>query len=105
MKVTVQNWVGDFWDWVVLRSVDTALVVHTWVYCYLLCRRCEHDASHARQDCGQALTRVADTIARALKAKRPKTRYAAGQYARRLMFLRRLLSARMVDWLITRVLA
>ena len=37
--MTVQNWVGDSCDWVVLRSVDTALDIHTWVYRYLLCRR------------------------------------------------------------------
>lgn len=40
---------------------------------------------------------VADTIARALNARRPKTRYAAGKLARLLMFLRRLFGDRLFD--------
>ena len=47
---------------------------------------------------------IADTIARAIKANRPKTRYATGQYARPLLLLRRLLSDRMFDRLIARML-
>ena len=46
---------------------------------------------------------IADTIARSLKARRPKTRYVAGQYARHLIFLRRLLSDRMFDRIIARM--
>ena len=46
---------------------------------------------------------VADTIAKALKAKRPKTRYAAGRYARPLLLLRRLLSDRMFDRVVARM--
>ena len=46
---------------------------------------------------------IADTIARAIKVKRPKTRYAAGQYAKPLLLLRRLLSDRMFDRLIARM--
>ncbi len=46
---------------------------------------------------------IADTIARSLEARRPKTRYVAGQYARPLIFLRRLLSDRMFDRIIARM--
>ncbi len=47
---------------------------------------------------------IAETIAKALKAKRPKTRYVAGQYARPLLLLRQVLSDRMFDRLIGRML-
>ena len=47
---------------------------------------------------------IADTIARAIRVNRPKTRYVAGQYARPLLLLRRLLSDRMFDRLIGRML-
>ena len=47
---------------------------------------------------------IADTIARAIRVNRPKTRYAAGQYARPLLLLRLLLSDRMFDRLIGRML-
>ena len=47
---------------------------------------------------------IAGTIAKALTANRPKTRYAAGQYARPLIFLRQLISDRMFDRLIARML-
>ncbi len=47
---------------------------------------------------------IADTIARAIKVNRSKTRYAAGQYARPLLLLRHLLSDRMFDRLIARML-
>lgn len=46
---------------------------------------------------------VADTIARALRAKRPSTRYAVGQNAGWMLFLRRLLSDRMFDRVIARM--
>ena len=42
---------------------------------------------------------VADTIARALAATRPKTRYATGSGARPILFLRRMLSDRSFDGL------
>ena len=67
--------------------------------------RAMRDRIGSNDSLGSPPSVVADTIARALKAKRPKTRYAAGQYARRLMLLRRLLGDRMFDWLIARVLA
>gem|GEM_PF-756905 len=46
---------------------------------------------------------IANAILKALRAKRPKTRYAAGQYAKPLLFLRWLLSDRMFDRLISRM--
>ena len=46
---------------------------------------------------------IANLILKALRAKRPKARYAAGQYARPLLFLRWLLSDRMFDRLIRRM--
>ena len=46
---------------------------------------------------------IANAIVKALRAKRPKTRYAAGQYAKPLLFLRWLLSDRMFDRLISRM--
>ena len=52
---------------------------------------------------GSSPALVADTIARALRAKRPQTRYAAGQNARWMLFLRRLLSDRMFDRVIARM--
>ena len=43
---------------------------------------------------------IANLILKALRAKRPKARYAAGQYARPLLFLRWLLSDQMFDRII-----
>ncbi|MFJ5458914.1 oxidoreductase [Pectobacterium sp. CHL-2024] len=43
---------------------------------------------------------IADTIARAVSARRPKTRYAVGFSAKPMIFLRGLLSDRTFDWLI-----
>lgn len=48
---------------------------------------------------------IADTIVKAIRAKRPKTRYASGQFAKPLLFLRRLISDRMFDRLIARMVA
>jgi hypothetical protein len=42
---------------------------------------------------------VAATIARALRARRPRTRYATGGGARMILFLRRMLSDRAFDGL------
>ena len=47
---------------------------------------------------------IADTIAKAITVNRPKTRYVAGQYARPLLLLRSLLSDRMFDRVIARML-
>ena len=46
---------------------------------------------------------IADTIVKALRARRPKTRYAAGQYAKPVLLLRRLVSDRMFDRVIDRM--
>ncbi len=43
---------------------------------------------------------IADTILKAVRARRPKTRYAAGQYAKPALLLRRLVSDRMFDRII-----
>ena len=40
---------------------------------------------------------IADTIAKAVRAKRPKTRYAVGFGAKPMIFMRRLLSDRAFD--------
>ena len=53
---------------------------------------------------GSPPTVIAETVAKALRADRPRTRYVAGQYARPLLLLRRLLSDRMFDRLIARML-
>ena len=44
--------------------------------------------------------RAIDLIVKALKAKRPAPRYHGGLLAGPLLFLRRVLSDRMMDWLI-----
>ena len=46
---------------------------------------------------------IANAILKALRAKRPKARYATGQYATPLLFLRWLLSDRMFDRVIRRM--
>ena len=46
---------------------------------------------------------IADAILKSLRAKRPRARYAAGQWAKPLLFLRRLLSDRMFDRIIDRM--
>lgn len=46
---------------------------------------------------------IAETILRAVRAKRPKTRYAAGQYAKPIILFRRLASDRMFDRLVDRM--
>lgn len=46
---------------------------------------------------------IANTIFKTLQAKRPKARYAAGAYAKPLIFLRRLLSDRVFERIIARM--
>ena len=46
---------------------------------------------------------IADTVLKAVRAKRPKTRYAAGQYAKAALLLRKLVSDRMFDRVIERM--
>ncbi len=48
---------------------------------------------------------IADTIYKAIRARRPRTRYAAGKYARPLLLLRRLISDRMYDRIMARMLS
>jgi short-subunit dehydrogenase len=46
---------------------------------------------------------VANTICRAIKANRPRTRYVAGSMARPLMFVRKYLGDRVFDWVLRRM--
>ena len=46
---------------------------------------------------------IADTVLKAVRAKRPKTRYSAGQYAKPVLLLRKLISDRMFDRVIERM--
>lgn len=46
---------------------------------------------------------IAETISRALKARQPRTRYAAGSMAKPLILARRLLSDRLFDWAVSRM--
>ena len=46
---------------------------------------------------------IADAILKSLRAKQPRVRYAAGQWAKPLLFMRRLLSDRMFDRIINRM--
>ena len=45
---------------------------------------------------------IADTVLKAIRAKRPKTRYSAGQYAKPVLLLRKLVSDRIFDRVIER---
>ncbi|MCB9081995.1 MAG: oxidoreductase [Lewinellaceae bacterium] len=44
---------------------------------------------------------IARVISQAVKARRPKTRYAAGKYAKPLLFVRRYFSDRFFDWVVS----
>jgi short-subunit dehydrogenase len=46
---------------------------------------------------------IAEVVSKAIKAGRPKTRYAAGKFAQPVIFLRRLLSDRLFDKLVNRM--
>ena len=54
-------------------------------------------------DGGSPPSVIADTVLKALRAKRPKTRYAAGQYAKPVLILRKLVSDRMYDRVVERM--
>ena len=54
-------------------------------------------------DGGSPPSVIADTVLKALRAKRPKTRYAAGQYAKPVLLLRKLVSDRMFDRVVDRM--
>ena len=51
----------------------------------------------AAGDDGSPVTLIADVIVKSAKADRPKTRYAAGKYARRLLTLRWPVNDRIFD--------
>ncbi len=46
---------------------------------------------------------IAKTILKAIEAKKPKTRYAAGKFAKPLLIVRSLLSDRCFDWMMDKV--
>ena len=54
-------------------------------------------------DGGSPPSVIADTVLKAIRAKRPKTRYAAGQYAKPVLLLRKLVSDRMFDRVLDRM--
>ena len=54
-------------------------------------------------DRGSPPSVIADTVFKAVRAKRPKTRYAAGQYAKPVLLLRKLVSDRMYDRIVERM--
>jgi hypothetical protein len=45
---------------------------------------------------------IASVILKAIRAKRPKTRYAVGKYAKPLIFVRKWLGDRFFDWAVMR---
>lgn len=47
---------------------------------------------------------VADVVSKAIKTRKPRTRYAVGKYARALMILRKWLGDRMFDRVVTRLM-
>jgi len=49
---------------------------------------------------GSPVSLIADVIVKSVEAKKPKTRYVAGKYARQLLTLRKLVSDRMFDRII-----
>ncbi len=60
--------------------------------------RMDRSGSH-----GSPPTVIANAISKALRARRPKTRYVAGQYARPVLLARSLFTDRMFDWLADRM--
>ena len=68
--------------------------------------RAMRERTERNQSLGSPPSVIADTIYKAVRAKHPKTRYAAGKYARPLLLIRRLISDRMYDrimaWMLSR---
>ena len=58
-----------------------------------------------KYDGGSPPSVIADTILKAVQARRPRTRYAAGQYAKPVLLLRKLITDRMYDRLLDRMVA
>jgi short-subunit dehydrogenase len=54
----------------------------------------------AAGDGGSPVSLIADVIVKAVRAKKPKTRYSAGKYAKLLLTVRKLASDRMFDRII-----
>lgn len=67
--------------------------------------RAMRERSKSNRAPGSPPSVIADTIGKALRAKRPKTRYAAGKYARLLLLIRRLISDRMYDRIMAKLLS
>jgi hypothetical protein len=57
-------------------------------------------AKAAGEGDGSPVGVIADVIVKSVQAKKPKTRYVAGKYARQLLTLRKLVSDRMFDRII-----
>ena len=68
--------------------------------------RAMRERTERNQSLGSPPSVIADKIYKAVRARHPKTRYAAGKYARPLLLLRRLISDRMYDrimaWMLSR---
>ena len=58
-----------------------------------------------KYDGGSPPSVIANTILKAVQARRPRTRYAAGQYAKPVLLLRKLITDRMYDRLLDRMVA
>lgn len=56
--------------------------------------------ANAAGDGGSPVSLIADVIVKAVRAKKPKTRYSAGKYAKLLLTVRKLASDRMFDRII-----
>lgn len=54
---------------------------------------------------GSPAALIGDVVAAAVRARRPRTRYAAGQLARPLIAMRQLLGDRLYDWGVMRMMA
>ena len=67
--------------------------------------RAMRERTESNQSVGSPPSVIADTIFKAVRAKHPKTRYAAGKYAKPLLLLRRLISDRMYDRIMAKLLS
>ncbi len=63
------------------------------------------EKSESDQSLGSPPSVIADTIHKAIRAKHPKTRYIAGKYAKPLLLIRRLISDRMYDRIMAKLLS
>lgn len=58
--------------------------------------------SYKNGNVGSPASVIANAVSKAVKARKPKTRYVAGQLARPLMFVRKYFPDRFYDWVIMR---